>query len=243
MAEFADNNALASSIGMSPFFANKGFHPRMSFGPDTANYTSTRDRLLAAKAEAITDSMANTLKVMTTKAAIAKETMAGQANKHRKEVSYRVGDQVFLSSRNIKTARPTSKLEDKMLGHFKIKALVGASYQLELPSTMKIHDVFHPSLLRKDPGDPLPIQVQPPPGPIIVDDNEEWGVEDILDSRVYGKGKKLQYRVQWKGYDQRDLNWYNADRGEFENAADLIDNFHKQHPGKPGHRPTNIRQP
>jgi hypothetical protein len=33
MAEFSANNVASASTGMSPFFANKGFHPRMSFGP------------------------------------------------------------------------------------------------------------------------------------------------------------------------------------------------------------------
>ena len=47
---------------------------------------------------------------------------------------------------------------------------------------------------------------------MIVNDGEEWEVDDILDSRLYGRGKRLQYRVKWKGYDT-DLEWYNADRG------------------------------
>ncbi|KAI0992802.1 hypothetical protein K3495_g15382, partial [Podosphaera aphanis] len=33
MAEFAANNAVNTSTKVTPFFANKGFHPRMSFGP------------------------------------------------------------------------------------------------------------------------------------------------------------------------------------------------------------------
>jgi hypothetical protein len=33
LAEFAANNAVHESTRVSPFFANRGFHPRMSFGP------------------------------------------------------------------------------------------------------------------------------------------------------------------------------------------------------------------
>ena len=74
--------------------------------------------------------------------------MIKSANK-RKEVTYNLEDMVFLSNRNIKTTRPSKKLDDKILGPFKVLKAVGASYRLQLPTTMRIHDVFHPSLLRK----------------------------------------------------------------------------------------------
>ena len=56
---------------------------------------------------------------------------------------YKVGDKVFLSTKNIKTERHSKKLDDEKIGPFKIKKLVGLLYQLELPPIMKIHDVFH----------------------------------------------------------------------------------------------------
>src|SRR5256885_14668777 len=88
-----------------------------------------------------------------------------------------------------------------MLGPLKVLAVVGTSYRLQLPVTMRIHDVFHPNLLRKAAEDPLPGQKNEPPEPVIVDDEEEWEVDDILDSRRYGRGKRLQYLVKWKGYE------------------------------------------
>jgi hypothetical protein len=71
-----------------------------------------------------------------------------------------------------------------------------------------------------------------PPQPVVVDNEDEWKVEDILDSRLSGRGKRLQYRVRWKGLDQ-DLEWYNVDRGEFDNYQDLIKDFHNRYPNKP----------
>jgi hypothetical protein len=82
--------------------------------------------------------------------------MIKSADKKRKEVVYNPGDLVFLFSRNIKMARPSKKLDDKILGPFKILEAVGTSYRLQLPTTMRIHDVFHPSLLRRAAEDPLP---------------------------------------------------------------------------------------
>ena len=76
----------------------------------------------------------------------AKQVVA--ANCHRKEpFIYKVGDKVFLLTKNIRTERPSKKLDDKNIGPFKIKKLVGLSYQLELPHTIKIYDVFHSNLL------------------------------------------------------------------------------------------------
>ena len=232
MAEFADNNSIASATGLSPFFVNKGFHPRISFGSDPTEPTSTRERLQASTAQIITDKMEEILHFAKAHAAIAQERMTNQANKSRKDIDYQLGNQVFLSAKNIRTERPSQKLDHKMLGPFPIVAKVGYAYRLELPPTMKIHNVFHPGLLRRAPEDPLPGQKNAPPPPVVVDGKEEWTVDEILDAKQFGRGKRLKYRVKWSGYD-RDLAWYNADSDEFANSQDLIDDFHKRYPDKP----------
>ena len=232
MAEFADNNAVSAGTGMTPFFANKGFHPRMTFGPDDTKYETAQERVQAAKAEDITGTMDNILKLMRENAEKSQATMKRHADRHRREISYEVGDQVFLSSKNIITDRPSKKLEDKMLGPFPIVKKVGTSYELQLPQTMKVHNVFHSNLLRKDPGNPLPGQIQEPPGPIVTADNEEWQLADIVNSRWhYGR---LQYRCVWVDEKARDLEWCYADGGEFENSADIVSDFHTRYPRKPG---------
>ena len=232
MAEFADNNATSIATGMTPFFLNKGFHPRMSFDLDPTKPSSPHERLQRERARDITARMEEILGVARKALQETREAMATSANKKRKEVEYKPGDMVFLSSKNIKTARPSKKLDDKMLGPFKVLEAVGSSYRLQLPMTMKVHDVFHASLMRKAAEDPLAGQKNPPPPPVVVDDEEEWELEDIEDSRLSGRNKRLQYRVKWKGID-RDLEWYNADGGEFDNCRDLVEDFHARHPDKP----------
>lgn len=234
IAEFADNNAIASATGMSPFFANKGFHPRMSFSPSVEPGPSARERTQAVKANDIADKMADVLEFMKEQSAQNRKRMTDQANRHRSDVSYEVGDLVFLSSKNIATARPSKKLEDKMLGPFKITAKVGYSYRLELPTSMRIHNVFHPSLLRKAATDPLPGQRIQPPGPVIVNEEEEWELDDILDARQSGRNRRLQFRVRWKDEEGPDRHWYNADGNEFEHAADIVADFYRRYPEKPG---------
>jgi len=147
MAEFADNNAQSSATQMTPFFLNKGFHPRMSFDADPTKPKTSRERLQMERAKDITEHMETALETAKRALQDAREAMIKSANKKRKEVVYNPGDLVFLSSRNIKTTRPSKKLDDKMLGPFKVLEAVGTSYRLQLPTTMRIHDVFHPSLL------------------------------------------------------------------------------------------------
>ena len=66
------------------------------------------------------------------------------------------------------TERPSRKLDQKMIGPYKIKKPVKLLYQLNLPTSMKIHDMFHFSLLWKISIDPLPSQHNNSALPIIV---------------------------------------------------------------------------
>ncbi len=102
---------------------------------------------------------------------------------------------VWLFTKNIKIERPSRKLNHKWIGSYKIKKIIRDACQLDLSQSMKIHDTFHISLLRKTATDPLIEQIQPPSPSIVIDEDEEekYEMDDILDSRYhYGK---LQYRV------------------------------------------------
>ncbi len=194
MIEFVDNNALFSVIFSISFFLNKGFHSRMSFELDVIEYESSRERLQATKAENISEHMNKTLKFARESLVKTREQMMKQVNKHRKEVDYEIESKVFLNERNIVTARSFKKLDDKMLGPFINLDLVGSSYKLKLPESMHVHDVFHSDLLRSAVDDPLPGQKNEPSGSIVVNDEDEWKIDDILDSRRYRR--RLQYRIK-----------------------------------------------
>ncbi len=173
MIEFVDNNALSSVTSLTPFFMNKGFHPRMSFDPDTIEYESTRERLQIDRAKNISEQMNKTLTFAREALAKTRKQMVNQANKHRKKVNYEIGSKMFLNGRNIVTARPSKKLNDKMLGPFQITEPVDSSYKLELSETMRIHDVFHSELLRSAVDDSLPGQKNEPSGSIVINDEDE----------------------------------------------------------------------
>ncbi len=70
-------------------------------------------------------------------------------DEHKKEQpSFKVGDQVWLRQQHIKTTRPLEKLDHQRLGPFLIlKQINVVAFQLKLLGFMKIHFVFHVSLL------------------------------------------------------------------------------------------------
>ena len=45
------------------------------------------------------------------------------------------------------------------------------------------------------------------PSPDLINGEEEYEVECILDSRQYGRGYKLQYLVKWVGYPDLENQW------------------------------------
>ena len=83
-----------------------------------------------------------------------------------------------------------------MIGPYKVKELVKLSYWLELLHTIKIHDVFHPNLLQKAATDLLPGQQNSSPSPTVVDDEERWEVDNILDAKRGRGGKKVLFWVK-----------------------------------------------
>ena len=59
MIEFADNNNVFAFMSVSPFYANKGFHSRMSFNSDTIDYVIIRKRFDVLKIKDIIEHMQN----------------------------------------------------------------------------------------------------------------------------------------------------------------------------------------
>ena len=81
------------------------------------------------------------------------ERSAKHANRKRSEgPDLQKGDMVYLLRRNIKTKRPSDKLDHTKLGPYKIEEKLGkVTFRLRLPNTMRIHPVFHISLLEPAP--------------------------------------------------------------------------------------------
>ncbi len=223
MIEFINNNVLSSVISLIFFFMNKNFHSRMSFNSNINEYESTCERLQIAQVEDIFNHMNKTL-IFAREALIKTwEQMMNQINKHKKKINYEIESKMFLNEQNIITARSFKKLNDKMLNSFQITDSVDSFYKLKLSETMHIHDVFHSELLHSVINDSLFDQKNESLRSIVINNEDEWKINDILNFQWYQRW--LQYQVKWKSYDN-DLNWYNADDDEFMNAQKMIDDFH-----------------
>ena len=226
MIEFANNNAIFSITELSSFFVNKEFHSRMSFSSDSISYVTTRKRLLIVKAKNIIDIMQNILNFVRDHAKVTQKRMTTQVNKHRKVVKYAKENFVFLNRRNIKIAKSSDKLDDKKLKSFKILQRLSNVYRLKLFEIMRIHDVFHCWLLRKDLCNSFEDQINEFSDSIIINENLEWKMNDILKSRYHYN--RLQYRVNWSDWSH-DRTWYYVDNEKFDNARDVVNDYHRIH--------------
>ncbi|MBW0474414.1 hypothetical protein O181_014129 [Austropuccinia psidii MF-1] len=85
---------------------------------------------------------------------------------------FNTGDMVWLSSKNVKSTRPTKTISERWLGPFPILRKVSThAYHLKLPSQWKsIHPVFHISLLEPVKTSTIPNRHQEPPPPIIIEE-------------------------------------------------------------------------
>jgi len=116
---------------------------------------------------------------------------------------YKPGDQVYLDVSDIKMTRSSLKLSHRRLGPFEIESQVGPSaYHLKLPHRMRqLHPVFNVIKLSAAPEDLiLGRKPQAPPPPIVVNREEEWEVEEILNSRWHWR--RFQFLVKWKGFSR-----------------------------------------
>ena len=82
----------------------------------------------------------------------------------------------------------------------------------------------------------IPNRVQPPPPPIMVDDKPEFEISEILDTKIdnHPRACKLLYLVRWTGYEgtDKETSWILA--SELGHASELVADFHKAYPAKPG---------
>ncbi|MBW0549531.1 hypothetical protein O181_089246 [Austropuccinia psidii MF-1] len=147
---------------------------------------------------------------------------------------FNTGDMVWLSSKNIISTRPTKKLSERWLCPFPILRKVRThAYHLKLPSQWKsIHPVFHISLLKPFKTSIIPNRHEEPLPPIIIEEEEEWEVSQILDSKI--KREKLWYLVEWKGFNQDSGRSTWEPTENLKNCPELVKNSHSLYPEKPG---------
>jgi len=148
--------------------------------------------------------------------------------KQGKGEEYKVGDLVLLNMRDLKwqmKGRRSEKLTKCFVGPYKVKGIVSSNaIELELPDSIKIHPVVNVSRVRLYKSQ-VKGQKKIPLKPVIIEGEEEFEVEKILNKRMV-RGKK-KFLVRWKGYTAGEDTWEN--RENLENAKELVEEFEREH--------------
>ena len=233
--EFAYNSSVQASTGFSPFKITYGFEPITPMAlladsiPTTSATNPTAMDFVAERENVIATARRHIL--------AAQQRQAKATNRTRRDYEFAVGDNVLLSTANLKL-QPNNKLTNRYCGPFKISKIVSRNaVKLELPSHMKIHPVVNVSRVRPyvDGSDQYPQRNNEygPDEPIINADGALfYEVDRLLDRRIRytpGGATIVEYHVAWTGYDAHENVWL-SEQILLEDVPDLIADYERLHP-------------
>jgi hypothetical protein len=213
-AQLAYNSTRSATTKQSPHYANYGYEPTAHRDPkdieSTAVGADDKARLLRDLHDELSKNIAH-----------RNLTTSRSANKQRIEgPTFKKGDKVFLSRQNLKTKRPSRKLDNLRIGPFEVLEAIGpVNYRLQLPKGMRIHPVFHKKLL----------EPAPPDAAVATDielEDEEYTVEEIKDLRK--NGRQQEYLVKWQGWPEAYNTW--EPERNLTNCKELVTEYHQRHP-------------
>ena len=221
MAESAHNSWQNEAIGASPYQVLMGYNPMAEWRPMTSTVPAPINWLEQWK-------WARELAEVQMKKVQNHWVQA----KHQGQ-TFKEGDLVWLEGRNLHLDQPSIKLAAKHHGPFPVvQVLSPLTYCLALPIQWKIHPVFHVDLLTPYKGMVFHGTNYTRPPPDLIDGEEEFEVECILNSRWFGHHKKVQYLVKWLGYPDSDNQWVDWDQFT---ADEALAEFKEQNPQAVSH--------
>jgi hypothetical protein len=228
VAEIAVNSAKQSSTGFSPFYLNYGQEVSLPLDLAIEESKLLRNPEASQRIQQLYQDLIKAQESLKR----AQERQAHYVDPHRRAITFEPGDQVLLSTTNLKlmgTGERTAKFAYKYIGPFSIKrAINNNAYELVLPSQLRIHPVLNVSRLKAyhDGRESFPHRQQTdlkrPAPETSVNGTDVFEVEKILAKR--GQGSRGQYLVQWKGWPLWEATWEPIANIK-DGAADLVDMF------------------
>ncbi|UTT89899.1 hypothetical protein NDA17_006194 [Ustilago hordei] len=168
-AAFVYNNTVHNSIGVSPFFACYGWNPKAH--PDIPQRLGVND---PGRFEYLMDGKER-CKYLQEQIREAQRRSVDQYNRKHKNIEFKVGDMVYINRRNWKTQRPTPKLDTRFAGPYPVQERVGRqAYRITLPANLRVHDVFHVSMLEPARTSSLPQRAEQPTMPPLPDEDLDF---------------------------------------------------------------------
>ena len=218
MAQYVHNSWTSHTTGFTPFELLLGFTPQirpLDATSSTLPNLEEKGRFLKQLRERARQVIIN-----------AQQMVLQQRNRvtgQRMFQGFNVGDKVWLDGTNLRLSHPSKKLAAKQYGPFTVTRVISpVVYCLALPLSWKIFDTFHASLLSpyKETPEHGTNFTEPPPD--LVDGAKEYEVEAVLGQQTYGRGKKKQYLIKWKGYSDAHNSWEAATD---VNAPELVKEY------------------
>ncbi|KAJ1570944.1 hypothetical protein NDA11_005894 [Ustilago hordei] len=221
-AAFVYNNTVHNSIGVSPFFACYGWNPKAH--PDIPQRLGVND---PGRFEYLMDGKEH-CKYLQEQIREAQRRSVNQYNRKHKDIEFKVGDMVYINRRNWKTRRPTPKLDTRFAGPYPVQERVGCrAYRITLPANLRVHDVFHVSMLEPARTSSLPQRAEQPTIPSLPDEDLDFEVEALIDKRSHNG--TTEYKVLWRGYSEEAASWEPV---ENLNCPDLIQEYEVSEGGR-----------
>jgi predicted aspartyl protease len=221
-AEFTINSRLNSATGATPFELLYGYTPDFTIPAGRPTGIPTLDKRLQHLQSLRKDAEAALC--------LSKKRMQTDIEQRRQPYKFNVGDKVWLQAKQIKIHQQSSKLGPKQLGPFEvIEVRSDVDYKLALPPALKVHNVFHVDRLSPYKGNEVNGLTPPPPDPVTIEGEEEYEVDHIRDSKVFGRS--LKYLVRWTGYGEGEDTWEPAKN--LAHSPDKVSEFHSKNPGVP----------
>ncbi|SOV01596.1 uncharacterized protein UDID_18136 [Ustilago sp. UG-2017a] len=201
-AAFVYNNTVHNSIGVSPFFACYGWNPKAH--PDIPQRLGVND---PGRFEYLMDGKER-CKYLQEQIREAQRRTVDQYNRRHKDIEF------------------------KFAGPYPVQERVGRrAYRITLPANLRVHDVFHVSMLEPARTSSLAQRAEQPTIPSLPDEDLDVEVEALINKRSHHG--VIEYKVLWRGYSEEAASWEPVSN---LNCPDLIQEYECHGPECSGSR-------